>query len=167
MTIRVNILYATESNLEIRGERMRLTEQTSYALRVVTACALRYPQTVKVAELADESGITEFTIFKLLKVATKAGLIQSTRGRGGGIRLAVAPADVSVGQVIRAYEPRFQDCGPVARMLMPAEDLDVIDERVGHMLGRGYAAFLAELDTIPIAFLLEGERAPAAEPQIL
>jgi len=140
---------------------MRLTEQTSYALRVVTACALRYPETARVAELAEESGITEFTIFKLLKVATKAGLIVSTRGRGGGIRLAVSPAEVSVGQVIRAYEPRFQDCGPVAQMLAP-EDINPIDQKVSHMLGRGYAAFLAELDTIPIARLLDDDTVAAS-----
>src|ERR1700759_274398 len=96
---------------------MRLTEQTRYALRVLAHCAERHPALAKVASIAIETGITEQNIFKLIKTLTKAGFVETSRGPHGGVRLAMAPGDIRVGQVIRAIEPRFRECGPLDRML--------------------------------------------------
>ena len=81
---------------------MRLTEQSRYALRVLAHCAERHPALAKVAAIAAVTGITEQNIFKLIKTLTKAGFVETIRGPHGGVRLAMAPKAIRVGQVIRA-----------------------------------------------------------------
>ena len=99
---------------------MRLTEQSRYALRVLAHCAERHPALAKVATIAAVTGITEQNIFKLIKTLTKAGLVQTIRGPHGGVRLAMMPGAIRVGQVIRAIEPRFKACGPLDQMMSDA-----------------------------------------------
>ena len=116
---------------------MRLTEQSRYALRVLAHCAERHPALAKVATIAAVTGITEQNIFKLIKTLTKAGFVETIRGPHGGVRLAMAPHAIRVGQVIRAIEPRFRACGPLDRTI-----------------GRGIAAFMETLDQTSIAALV-------------
>lgn len=135
---------------------MRLTEQTRYALRVMATCAMSHPDIVRVADIAQATGLTEFTVFKLLKIATKTGLIVSTRGRRGGIHLRIDPRFITVGYVIRKFEPRFQECAPAAQMHCRDDDVDRLEVRTNQAIGQGYNAFLKELDMISIQSLLEG-----------
>src|ERR1044072_6356630 len=110
---------------------MRLTEQTRYALHVLAFCAGRHPALAKVATIAAGTGITEQNIFKLIKTLTTAGLVTPVRGPHGGVRLAIAPGAIRVGQVIRAIEPRFKACGPVGQIMS-----DAPVPAVGRELGR-------------------------------
>lgn len=129
---------------------MRLTEQTRYALRVLAVMAARHPDLVRVSELSVATGITEFNIFKLMKVVTKTGFVRSIRGRNGGLRLAAAPETLSVGRLVRVLEPRFQVCGPATAIKDPVA---AIDGRVDQVIGRGIGAFLAALDEVSVADL--------------
>ena len=135
---------------------MRLTEQTRYALRVMATCARSHPDIVRVADVATDTGLTEFTVFKLLKIATKAGLIVTTRGRNGGIHLGIDPKLISVGYVVRVFEPRFRDCAPAVLINSDIKVFDTIEMNTARAIGLGYNAFLAELDRISILSLLEG-----------
>ena len=135
---------------------MRLTEQTRYALRVLAYCAQFHPKIVRVGEIAQATGLTEYTIFKLLKVATKSGLIVSTRGRSGGIHLGISPDVLTVGFVVRAFEPRFQKCGPADLFDDVSDNDDIIDQNANAAIGRGFNVFIRELDTIHISDMLEG-----------
>ena len=51
---------------------------------------------------------------KVLHELTRAGLLRSTRGRQGGFRLAVPPAELSLLQIVSP----FDDIGPSRRCLM-------------------------------------------------
>lgn len=135
---------------------MRLTEQTRYALRVMAACAASHPDMVRVSSVAKATGLTDYTVFKLLKIATRAGLVVTARGRHGGIHLGLDPQFISVGFVVRVFEPRFQDCGPAAQFAGDPDLPDPIEQHTDQALGRGFNAFLAELDTISIRSLLDG-----------
>lgn len=132
---------------------MRLTEQTRYAVRVFAACAHVHPNVVAVKRVAAVTGLTEFTIFKLLKTATRAGLVASVRGRNGGIRLAVEPDQLTLGAVVRAFELRFQECRP-ARELHAQFERDGVDRKLNGMIGKGFAAFLHTMDNMTIADLV-------------
>src|SRR5215213_3472164 len=132
---------------------MRLTEQSRYALRVLAHCAERHPALAKVAAIATVTGITEQNIFKLIKTLTKAGLVQTNRGPHGGVRLAMTPNAIRVGQVIRAIEPRFQACGPLDRM-MSEEPVSAVERELDRTIGSGIAAFMAKLDETSIAALV-------------
>jgi len=132
---------------------MRLTEQSRYALRVLAHCAERHPALAKVAAIATSTGITEQNIFKLIKVLTKAGLVQTIRGPNGGVRLARAPSTIRVGQVIRAIEPRFKACGPLGQMMSEAP-VSAVERELDRTIGQGIAAFMESLDKTSIAALV-------------
>ena len=132
---------------------MRLTEQSRYALRVLAHCAERHPALAKVATIAAVTGITEQNIFKLIKTLTKAGLVQTSRGPHGGVRLAMAPSAIRVGQVIRAIEPRFKACGPLDQMMSDAP-VSAVERELDRTIGRGIAAFMETLDKTSIAALI-------------
>lgn len=132
---------------------MRLTEQSRYALRVLAHCAERHPALAKVATIAAVTGITEQNIFKLIKTLTKAGFVETIRGPHGGVRLALPPKAIRVGQVIRAIEPRFKACGPLGLILSDAP-VSAVERELDRTIGRGIAAFMEALDRTTIAALV-------------
>src|SRR6185369_12273882 len=140
---------------------MRLTGQTRYALHVLAYCAAQHPALAKVAAIAAGTGITEQNIFKLIKTLTKAGLVATIRGPHGGVRLAMAPKSIRVGQVIRAIEPRFKACGPTDQILSD-EPISSVERELDRTIGRGIAAFMESLDRSSIASLIEKRSADAA-----
>jgi Rrf2 family protein len=132
---------------------VRLTEQSRYALRVLAHCAERHPALAKVATIAAVTGITEQNIFKLIKTLTKSGFVETIRGPHGGVRLAMPPKAIRVGQVIRAIEPRFKACGPLDQMLSDAP-VSAVERELDRTIGRGIAAFMETLDRTTIAALV-------------
>jgi len=83
---------------------MRLTKQTGYALRILLHCALKEGQSVTVADVARAQHITEHNVFKIVPMLVEGGFLETSRGRGGGIRLARDPADIRIGDVVRVTE---------------------------------------------------------------
>src|SRR5256714_4621134 len=142
---------------------MRLTEQSRYALRVLAHCAERHPALAKVATIATVTGITEQNIFKLIKVLTKAGFVETIRGPHGGVRLAMAPKAIRVGQVIRAIEPRFKACSPIGVMLSE-EPVSAVERELDPTTRRGTAAPLEKLDPTPLSGLIAEQPAANAPP---
>lgn len=142
------------SNLDCSIWPMRITEQTRYALRIIAVCAQKYPERVKVGDLSKITGISPYNIFKLLKIVTRAGYLDSVRGPKGGIMMVQSPQSLTVGQVVRALEPRFQSCAPADLMMAAAPPhQDDIAQKVNEAIGRGINAFLAELDEILVSKL--------------
>ena len=132
---------------------MRLTEQTRYALHVLAYCAAQHPTLAKVAAIAAGTGITDQNIFKLIKTLTKAGFVETIRGPHGGVRLAMAPKAIRVGQVIRAIEPRFKACGPLD-LILSEQPVSAVERELDRTIGRGIAAFMETLDQTSIAALV-------------
>jgi Rrf2 family nitric oxide-sensitive transcriptional repressor len=86
---------------------MHLTTHTDYSLRVLMRLALTPQQLTTIAEIAEVYGISEHHLMKVVHQLGLAGFIDTVRGRGGGIRLAKKPADITVGEVVRRTEPDF------------------------------------------------------------
>jgi Rrf2 family protein len=63
---------------------------------------------VSATDLAGETGLALPTVQKLVSMMTKAGLLRSARGTGGGIQLARPAAAISLADIIEAVE------GPIA-----------------------------------------------------
>lgn len=70
----------------------------------MTALAADAPATRNAAELAGHTRVALPTVRKLLKALARASLVDSARGVKGGYRLARAPEDINVAQVITALE---------------------------------------------------------------
>lgn len=86
---------------------MRLTRQTNYAVRMLIYCAANESRLSRVAEIARSYGVSEMFLFKILHVLVENGLVETVRGRNGGIRLARPPEDISLLDVVLAAEETF------------------------------------------------------------
>lgn len=100
---------------------MRLSSLADYAVVMMSAAARhcgtraaldaatnkRLPK-VNATTLSAETGIPLPTAQKLVSRLSVAGLLESSRGTGGGVRLARPPAAISLADIIEAVE------GPIA-----------------------------------------------------
>jgi Rrf2 family nitric oxide-sensitive transcriptional repressor len=86
---------------------MRLTQLTDYAMRLLIYLAQHPQRLCTIAEVARSYGISEAHLVKVTHQLGRAGWIATTRGNGGGIRLAREPQDIVVGDVVRSMEPDF------------------------------------------------------------
>lgn len=87
---------------------MRLAEYTDYTLRVLMYCAAHPDRLVTIAELAQQHGVSKNHLMKIVNDLARQGVLETTRGRGGGLRLLKAPADIRVGDVVRHSETDFR-----------------------------------------------------------
>ncbi len=87
---------------------VRISRLSDYGIQLLAAFARRPAEALTSHQVADEAGIPEPTVRKLLKVLSKARLLLSRRGVQGGYRLARAPEQISVAEIIAAVE------GPIA-----------------------------------------------------
>ncbi len=88
---------------------MRLSNMADYAV-VLMSAASRHCGSARVSatDLAAETGLALPTTQKLVSILTKAGLLRSARGSGGGIKLARPAAAISLADIVEAVE------GPIA-----------------------------------------------------
>lgn len=86
---------------------MRLTKQTNYAFRILMYCAANGGQLSRVAEIAKAYGVSEPFLFKILQPLTEGGLIETVRGRNGGIRLGRDASGITLLDVVRLTEESF------------------------------------------------------------
>ena len=87
---------------------MRLAEYTDYTLRVLMYCAAHPERLVTIAELAEQHGVSKNHLMKVVNDLARQGVLATTRGRGGGLRLLKAPAEIRVGDVVRRSETDFR-----------------------------------------------------------
>jgi Rrf2 family protein len=130
---------------------MRLTKQTSYALRILLHCALRPGEQVKAADIAKAYNITEFNVLKIIPLLVHGGFVKTTRGRRGGLKLARDPADIRIGDIVRLTEEThiqadcfgqlhetclIQPAAPINRIFGNALDafIEVLDQHTLHDL---------------------------------
>ncbi len=86
---------------------MRLTKQTNYAVRMLMYCAANKDHLSRIPEIAKAYGVSELFLFKILQPLTKAGLIETVRGRNGGVRLGRSPETISLFDVVKVTEDSF------------------------------------------------------------
>jgi Rrf2 family iron-responsive transcriptional regulator len=86
---------------------MKLTSQTNYAVRMLMFCHSKGDRAT-VREIATFYGLPERFLFNILQRLTAVGLMETTRGRGGGIRLARPAAQIMLGDVVRLVEENFE-----------------------------------------------------------
>lgn len=87
---------------------MRLSEYTDYTLRVLMYCATHRQRLVTIGELAEQHGLSKNHLMKVVNDLARQGLIETTRGRGGGLRLLTEPEAIRIGDVVRASETDFR-----------------------------------------------------------
>lgn len=87
---------------------MRLTKQTNYAIRMMMYCAVeRKGSLSRVQDVARAYSVSELFLFKILQPLVEAGLMESVRGRKGGVRLAKPADTITLYDVVRVTEESF------------------------------------------------------------
>lgn len=124
---------------------MRMTSHTDYGLRLlmISADSRRVP--VSVGEAALRINVPRHHLMKVAQGLSKAGIMEPVRGRSGGFRLAKAPRDIRIGDVIRALE---SEMGLVECVRSNESECPLLPGcRLPRLLGQAKEAFLSTLDT--------------------
>lgn len=88
---------------------MRLSSFADYAVVLMSAAARHCGMTrMNATTLSAETGIPLPTAQKLVSRLSAAGLLESSRGTGGGVRLSRPPGTITLVDVVEAVE------GPIA-----------------------------------------------------
>lgn len=118
---------------------MQLTQHTDFGLRLLIALARNPGKSMALPAFATEQGLSYNHVAKVAQRLIRAGFVASQRGRNGGVALARAPGEITVGAVVRAMEPGMQlaDCAGCALRF---------DCATSGVLSEALAAFLAVLD---------------------
>ena len=86
---------------------MQLTHYTDYSLRVLVYLTLKKNKSVTITEIADYYKISRNHLVKIVNNLANLGYINTIRGKGGGMHLALPTNEINVGEVIRNVEPHF------------------------------------------------------------
>lgn len=86
---------------------MRLTRQTNYAIRILMYCAANEGQLSRIPEIAQSYSLSELFLFKILQPLVENGLVETVRGRKGGVRLGKPADQISLFDVVRITEDNF------------------------------------------------------------
>jgi len=142
---------------------MRLAEYTDYTLRVLMYCAARPQQLVTIGEIAEQHRVSKNHLMKIVSDLARQGVLETTRGRGGGLRLLQVPAEIRIGDVVRASETDFRmvecfDARTNQCTLTPSC-------RLKHVLDAALKAYFKELDGATLADIAgAGPGKPRATP---
>ena len=133
---------------------MRLTQWTDYTLRVLMYCAAceGREQPVTISEVAESYDISRSHLTKIVQQLAAQNLLETSRGRGGGMRLLTPAKDINVGALVRSTETDFT----------LVECFDVITNqcrlssycRLQSALSEAMERFFAVLDKLTLADLM-------------
>ena len=134
---------------------MKLSTKGKYGVRAVFEIACQYGKgPISIKAIAQRQGISFSYLEQILHRLGKAGLIESVRGPAGGYLLARQPAELTIGDIVRALE------GPIAlsHCLEPGEsgdDCSQTDVCVAKMVWAKVGAKIEEaLDSITFGDLV-------------
>ncbi len=136
---------------------MRLTRHTDNALRALIYLGIHREETpARIADISRRMGMSEDHLAKVIARLAQLGYVETIRGRDGGARLAKAPEQIVVGEVVRAtednmnlvecFDPATNQC-PIAPACALAPALD-----------EALTAFLQVLDRYTLADLVAKPR---------
>lgn len=99
---------------------MKISTRGRYALRLMIDIGLNDQEApVRIKDIAQRQEISEKYLEQIVSVLNKAGFVRSSRGPQGGYRLARAPQDYTVGEILTLIEGSL---APVACLETPVNE---------------------------------------------
>lgn len=133
---------------------MRLTIRTNLAMRVLMTCAVNPGRSITKAEIAEKCNASKNHLGQVIRHLAHLGYIRALRGRNGGMYLASAAEDITVGNVFRVFESDlpFAECFDTRGNNCPLIESCWLRPA----LKQAIEAFYASLDRITLADLVDG-----------
>jgi Rrf2 family cysteine metabolism transcriptional repressor len=102
---------------------VKLSVKSDYAARAVLGLARHFPtgQAVRVDDLAVQENVPPNYLIQILIELKAQGIARSVRGKEGGYLLAKPPADITLGDVLRAVHGTVFDPPALADQNCPSE----------------------------------------------
>ncbi len=136
---------------------MRLTRQSNYAMRILMYCAANNDRLSRIPEIASAYSVSELFLFKILQPLVENGLVETVRGRNGGVRLGRPADQITLFDVVRVTEESFA----MAECFESDTDCPLVDScALNSALREALNAFFAVLSRYTIADLI------AARPNV-
>jgi Rrf2 family iron-responsive transcriptional regulator len=137
--------------LEPENPIMRLTRQTNYAVRILMYCAANDDRLSRIPEIAAAYSVSELFLFKILQPLVEAKLVETVRGRNGGVRLGRPATEITLFDVVRVTEDSFSmaECFENDATECPLIDACALNSALRKALG----AFFEVLESYTIADL--------------
>ncbi|MDJ1152864.1 Rrf2 family transcriptional regulator [Macrococcus caseolyticus] len=134
---------------------MKLTLYSDYSLRVLMYIA-RQEHRVQIDEIAKFYGISKNHLTKVVNNLATLGYIETTRGRGGGIRIKMTPEEINIGALIRKTEEHFNlvECFNRETNTCPIAGICGLQGALSEALG----AYLSVLDSYTLNDILHNKR---------
>lgn len=135
---------------------MRLTKFTDYSLRVLLyAATLEEGRLATIEETARLFDISRAHLKKVVLLLTQTGFLEGVRGRSGGFRLARAPDQINLGNLLRQTEPDFG----LAECFLPGNTCRITPAcRLPMVMNKALANFLETFDDYTLADMLIAPR---------
>jgi Rrf2 family transcriptional regulator, nitric oxide-sensitive transcriptional repressor len=137
---------------------MRLTAFTDYTLRTLIYLGMHREQLATIQDIAELHGISKNHLMKVVHQLGLSGLVETVRGRNGGLRLRQEPAQINIGEVVRHSETDFY----MAECFDPASSSCHLAPgcALKGVLATATAAYLKVLDGVTLADLIAVEGKP-------
>jgi Rrf2 family nitric oxide-sensitive transcriptional repressor len=84
---------------------MRLTQHTDYGLRLLMYVALKNGERCTIREAAENFDISRNHLMKIASLLQHHGVLNATRGKGGGLQLAKPANTLRLGDLVQTLEP--------------------------------------------------------------
>jgi Rrf2 family nitric oxide-sensitive transcriptional repressor len=130
---------------------MQLTKFSDYALRILIHLAAVDEGVLSARDIAQRQGLSTHHLAKIGQWLAAEGYVTATRGRGGGMRLARAASEISLGGLLRRSEagtPLVECHGTDSKCVFSTAC------GLSGVLGEAQEAFFAHLDGITLSDVL-------------
>ena len=135
---------------------MRVTKFSDYALRVLIYLAcIPKNELATIAEIAKAYSISVNHVRMVVYKLSQLGFVTSVQGKGGGLELAVNPAEVTLADVVRETEKDFY----IVECFNPEGNCPIVSAcKLQHILAEALDAFIGVLEQYTLADVLTNKR---------
>jgi Rrf2 family nitric oxide-sensitive transcriptional repressor len=131
---------------------VRITKRTNIAIRALMFCAVNMDRRVTKHDIAEACNSSENHLGQIVNQLAQLGFLETTRGRGGGLTLARAPGQISIGEVFRLLEADV----PVAECFADVDNTCPLTDacRLKEAIAAALDAFYSHMETITLDTLI-------------
>ena len=142
---------------------MRVSKSEEYGLRLVMSLAVSGNQ-LTIRELAEREELPDTTVAKIVGRLRRAGLVEAVRGRNGGYTLTRSAGEISLAEVVSAFEAEVF-ASDFCHTMSPGDGICAKSADCGlRPVWRGLRNVIGNfLEGITVADIVSGGREPATD----